>query len=281
MLTYDLDDDNGDGNKNTPAWGSGGRPDRPGKKNNALKIAVAAISLTAIALSSYFVFSYKAAEQSAAIVASVEDESLPVTEQDEIISKLGRLEENKDHLGMIKYLYENTDPKFSKVVLPWLIERENNGYTPYLYAIARHSLIRNDPYQSLLYYIAAGLAARVDAAHCSDLTSANLVALLENGFSGVHEYMAAHPESKSLAGRFALSKEDSLRSRPEPDWLCKSGQETSPYVPYVANEIWQQQRAEIRVAFNSYIDSYFAEADDTASDAAELEPASGSPNATQ
>lgn len=66
--------------------------------------------------------------------------------------------------------------------------------------------------------------------------------------------MATNPDSRAAAGAWALMKEENLKNRPLPAWLCLSGENPSPYVPYVAEEIWQNERVQIRDAFAAFIE---------------------------
>lgn len=193
----------------------------------------------------------------------------------EIINKLNDLENKKDYLALIRELYENVNPETSPEILSWLKEREDSGFAPYLYATARHLLITNEPYQALLYYSAAGLIARVDAAHCTDRTAAGMVAFLENGFSGVHKYMADNPGSKRAAGTWAMLKEETSKNRPLPEWLCLNGDSPSPYVPFLAQELWENERTNIRVAFDQFMQQPTALTETENPEEKDAAPASG------
>ena len=239
MQTYNDDEIYGSTNdENNPFRSASSR-------SRSRKIAIAAVAVVAFIAAGIFVAGQFGGEEE---IAAVE---VPVNADP--IAQLNQLEANKDYLNIIKALNENVDPEFSKVVLPWLQEREASGFAPYLYAAARHYLITGDAYQALLYYSTAGLTARIDAARCTDRSTAGFVAYLENGFSGVQQYIKANPDSMNAAGTWALLKEDETKNRALPEWLCTNGDNPSEYVPYVSEEIWQGERAQIRTAFEQFV----------------------------
>jgi hypothetical protein len=244
MLTFNNDDYDSD-DIETPTWGKGDIREASNTKSSSIKgkILFVIILGVAFAFAGWLAFN------------PIDEEEVFTPSPNKYVAELNELEKKKDYVNLIKALYENTTPEYSKAVLPWLKKREDSGFTPYLYATARHMLITDETYQALLYYSAAGLAARVDAARCSDRTTASWVAFLENGFSGVHEYMNAHPESKATAGKWALMKEETLKGRDLPAWMCLNGEKTSEYVPYVPEELWQQERIQIRNAFDQFTQS--------------------------
>lgn len=180
---------------------------------------------------------------------------------------LKQLDGEQDHAKIIELLYTNVDPEFAAQALPWLKERDYTGYAPYYYAQARYLLILNQPYQALQYYMLAGLSARIDAARCADISVAALIAFLEKGFEGVHEYMQLEIDSKATSGNWALHKEEQVAQRAIPAWICSQGTSPRSYVNYIPDEIWQHKRSDIRDEFARYIASPTSLATDTAAGA--------------
>lgn len=222
---------------------------------NFKKPIIIIISLVVLSVGSYTILpflKYGGEEEIAQEEAAQENKK---ENEKKIFAELDKLESSEDEVALIKYLYKNSTKEHSKVFLKWLEQREDEGFPPYLYATARNYLIEGDAYQALLYYSAAGLMARIDAARCTDRTTASWVAFLENSFVGVHDYMKEHPTSKLAAGKWALLKEESSKRRKLPSWICKNGENPMKYVAYKPEELWQLEREEIRRAFKEFTES--------------------------
>ena len=158
--------------------------------------------------------------------------------------ELERYEKAKDYPGLANALFRKREgTAFSEAVLPWLAEREELGFAPYLYAQALHLNVLQRPEEGIRYYFRAGLIARVDLLRCLDASAETLIMQMEELFPDALDYLDENPGTRVAAGTLALLKEEQAVHRPKPEWLCTYGEKKlSKYAAFTEDAAWQEKR---------------------------------------
>ncbi len=175
------------------------------------------------------------------------------------VDRLQRLEADSQWGDLLVAAFEES-VKVSKeartAAIRWLEGRLRSGRIPVLFCLARLHWLNGEEEPAIKCFMTASIAGQIDAARCSDPTSAGAVAMMERHFE---ELMARlhDRDTERRALRYAFELEERLRDREPAHWIAAHGLESFRTAsttaedagPFVADDVWQERRAEIRLSY--------------------------------
>lgn len=142
------------------------------------------------------------------------------------IQQITATEERGDHAELTRSLLEHAravSKGESRLITAWLRKREHDSRFPVLHLLSLYYFQQGRTSPSAEWFSAAALVGRVDVARCNDPTAGQALTVIESFHAPLKQRLAAYPNEKARAARWALDYEEKNKSRPVAAWIASHG----------------------------------------------------------